>query len=338
MRYCLFILFILLVVNGCSQHQSLHNAIEEYHVRVARVLDVEAPEADFKADLGFASRQSYFSEMPTVSLNVREFFNIPNCPLSSLIAERNTGLGKTHLPSQRYLYEVELVSAITYCLNNAEESAIKQKLAEILTTKKTQLPVNYANLITTSEETWLALSQANGFISGDSSDGLNPTLSALRYLLNVSPVNSTSDVLSSEQLEDALQALKRSRLMARQWRSQQLIIDWFTQTNPWLSEHVDTITCQSPASEAQAKILRNVFMLFFAEQIQPIASQINHYHFQLEPLLEAFDEHHILPQQWRDSVQKNIRQHQEYREVMREHVIIWQGLFKRCGLSPARSS
>ena len=190
MRYCLFILFILLGVNGCSQHQSLHNAIEEYHARLARVLDVEAPEADFNADLGFSSRQSYFSDMPTVSLNVREFFNIPNCPLSSLIAERNTGLGKTQLPSQRYVYEVELVSAITYCLNNAEESAIKQKLAEILATKKTQLPINYANLITTSEETWLALSQANGFISGDSSDGLNPTLSALRYLLDVSPDNS----------------------------------------------------------------------------------------------------------------------------------------------------
>lgn len=321
---------------GCNSQTSLKDALEDYHDRLSYVLETPLSEPSFTNASAMPSRSELLEETPALNINVREFFTLPNCSLSTLIAQRNTGLGKTQLPSQRYVYERKLIEALEFCIDVTADTQSRSQLNDFLAQKQAQLPIAYRNMLLASEEVWLSLSQSSGFIEGDSSDGFNQTRAALRLLLDAAPEKSAP--IDETALELSLKTLSDFRLIARQWRSQRLISQSFDRSNGQLESQLDTIQCKSPQGEQKAAILRNVFMLFFAEQIQPIASQINYYHYQLTPVLDIFMSQKDLNARWREVVRTNtIDEHQNYRQAMAEHIRIWQAFFKRCNLSPVRT-
>lgn len=333
----LAILVLAVAVTGCSRHQELPDALQEYHSRMARVLETDGLEITFVHSHAFPTKQSMFIRPQDVSINVREFLTLPECRLNTIIAERNTALGKTQLPSQRYVYEVSLLTALKECIAATPSADMREKLNTLLSVKQQNLPINYSNLLAISEEIYLSLTQSPGFISGNVSDGFNETHTAWKYLTTIDS-KSVADVDSS-RLENELKTVEQFRLLARQWRSQKLLFDWLTASNIWLSAHIDDWQCKSLQQQRKATTLRNVFSLFFVEKIQPIASQINHYHYQLIPIMEKLITDPSIEKTWRESINLHLTvRHEQYREALMEHINIWQALFKKCGLAPGRPS
>ena len=332
-------LLILVIVSvfslGCSQHKELSSALEDYHQRLASILDAEPVELAFIAQIDFPAKQSLYQKPQDVTFNVREFYALPDCRLNTLIAERNTGLGKTQLPSQRFVYETDLLSALRECISLGDDERVKAKLSEVLNVKQNQYADSYANLVQTSDEVFLSFTQSNGFISGDASDGYQETRLALQYIAAIADPSQGDISVTSEQLESSLKDLNQFRLNARLWRSQQLLSEWFELSTPWLDTHTKQLSCKGRLDQQKAKYLQNVFMMFFADKIQPIASQLNHYHYQLEPTMNEFVNNEDLAPAWRNAVnqQKN-QQHLRYTAAIKRHILVWQALFKRCGLSP----
>lgn len=327
---------VVLVIAGCSQHQSLSDALDDYHQRLANILDENPVEIDFVANINIPSKSTLFRQPQSISINFREFYSLPNCRLNTLIAQRNTGMGKTQLPSQRFVYETELLAALTECIQISEDATVKTKLAEVLDEKRRNYPDTYANLIQASDEVLLSFARDNGFVSGDLTDGFQETRIALQYLLDVGRFTGPGNAITSEQLEASLKDLEQFRLVARIWRSQQLITQWFQISSPWLKEHTSTLDCDTRSGKETLQYLNNVFMLFFAEKIQPIAGQINNYHYQFLPIFTAFTQDQVLTESWRDAVNQQIsKAHQDYKQAMQAHILVWQQLFERCGISPS---
>ncbi|MBT0587280.1 DUF3080 family protein [Alteromonas oceanisediminis] len=323
---------------GCAEHQQLPDTLDEYHERLERVLASDRHAPDSADEIAssmpkFPSKSSLFREPTALSVNVREFFALSECRLATLVAERNTGMGKMQHPSQRYVYERNLLSALSECADITEGLPVHTAIQQAIELKAEQISDSYANLIQTSDDIWLAFNQSSGYVSGDSSDGLQATRAALDYLLSHAP--GSTDLPTSSELEANLQQLNQFRLPVRLWRSQRLLSQMFESSTPWLEGELKKLPCATASGEEKAVILGNVFRLFFANKIQPIASQLNHYHYRLAGNFETLATMPSLSNDWQSAlVQRYINDHQHYKVAFREHIVVWQQFFERCGLSP----
>ncbi|WP_164078277.1 DUF3080 family protein [Alteromonas facilis] len=331
------LLIALFVLTACSPSNALKDALEEYHSRLARVLDIEISQQPFTFEHSFPPKSTLYKEPASLSINVQEFMSLPDCQLSTLIAERNTAMGKTQLPSQRYIYEVNLLNTLRQCIDANSDSSDQGKLVEAFEHKRTTIHHSYANLLQTSSEIHQALTQSAEFIDLTENSGLVETLAALEFLLSINPEQQLSSSIESERLENHLHDLLKTRLPAKLWRSEQLIIAFFDFSTPLLKQQFDTISCRTSAEQNRASILRNVFFMFFAEQIQPIAGQINNSYYKLSPLLVRIADLSEIAPEWKNAIDEMLAQHDRYALAMREHITLWQELFKRCNLSPSKT-
>ena len=101
-----------------------------------------------------------------------------------------------------------------------------------------------------------------------------------------------------------------------------------------LAQHQTKLNCDSAKSKQQMKYLSNVFQLFFIEKIQPIAGQLNHYHYRLSPIFNLLVNHPHLSPSYIHYIQQQQQGFKLYQAAMLEHVQYWQGLFKRCNIVP----
>ena len=329
----------LLLLVGCSQHQELADALEDYHARLASVLETESVDVAFVADIQLPNKSELFRQPQAMSFNLREFYALPDCRLNTLIAQRNTSMGKTQLPSQRFVYETDLLKALEECLAVTDDPGIQTSLKSVLTFKQENYADAYANLIQTSDELRLMIEHAQRFVSGDTTDGFQETRFALQYLTAIGETKPPdSETLTSEDLEQALKDLAQFRLVGRLWRSQQLLSEWLEISTPWLQAQTQNLNCENRKQKQKAEYLHNVFMMFFAEQIQPIAGQINHYHYQLLPIFNKLIADDRLDPAFRLTLENQTdTQHQRYKQAVQQHILLWQQLFKQCGLSPVLS-
>lgn len=178
-----------------------------------------------------------------------------------------------------------------------------------------------------SEEIRQALSRNSGWVQSQQTDGLSETRQSLQYLLSLSPQSAKQP--DSAQLEQHLQQLQQSQLMARVFRTQRMLQLHLSTLTQWL--HARDIECPDGKAPEEVKYLRNVFGLFFVEQIQPLASRINHIYYQLIPLWQALLQAHPPMLEWLDQRQTEF---ERYRHSLSEHIKFWQTLFEKCNLSP----
>jgi DNA/RNA-binding domain of Phe-tRNA-synthetase-like protein len=83
--------------------------------------------------------------------------------------------------------------------------------------------------------------------------------------------------------------------------------------------------------------LTNVFQRYFIEKIQPIASQMNHYQYQLSPIFEKMLSHPNLSPNFKQYInQSNQQGFKNYQVAMQQHIHFWQDLFKRCNIKPGK--
>ncbi len=328
----LLVLVLVIGLSGCNDQQKLHTALKEYQQRMATVLDVPAPIMQTVSLGPYPSIKMLKRTIPASNIRLAEFYQLKNCQLATLIAERNTSLGRTQYPSTRYLYEVKLLQAIEQCLDNQNDQQLTDALRNWQVDKQQKLPLVWSNLLQTSSEIKLALSANQGFIQGNEKDGLNQTLAALRYIkqLRVKP-NANGAVL-----EVHLANLQQFQLPARLWRSQRLLSTNLAQTTQWLKQNEALIHCSEGNTSKKVEYLNNVFQLFFIEKIQPVASKINHYHYKLNTIFSDLIQNQLISPALKEELVRNTGHHfDSYKQTMKQHILFWQGLYKRCGLSPA---
>jgi hypothetical protein len=343
-------LWALLALSGCSGSNKLPDVLNTYAERLGNVLEIEI-ESESYLLMPFPNRTSMAQQLPEIDMNLREFYGINNCPIKQLIAQRNTALGKIHLPSQRFKYEVEVINTLQQCVktinrksvkNTSVDQALEKELALIekwLSAKTSNYPHNWSNLVTQSEETYLAFTQSDGFLSGDKEEPISLALIDLRFLLSLNQVSESDDkivtVQDVEELESHLQSVRSHRFYVKYWRSIMFIEQRLNGLNAMLSASLPTFQCHSTSNKTQFDILRNVFTKYFIQGVQPIASALNNYQYQLNPIFEEIVNHPDLPSDFKSGI---AHRHQtlvnDYENSMKNHIQLWQAFFARCSVNP----
>jgi hypothetical protein len=337
-RHCTHVVFVLVLLSACQPFKQLSTDMQDYQQRMATVLKKDKPSFVVTNLPSYPSLRQLESSANETSIKLTEFYQLQHCHLASLIAERNTSLGKLQLPSTRFHYEKKLIQGLQECISQTNEPKLNAQLQVWLQIKQQSLPFSWAAMLQKSSEIRQALSANQGLIAGGPQDGLHETLAAFNFLL----ASQQQDIIDNKELEQHLHKLEQFALPARLWRSQNLLAENLKQTSLWLKQHgaVDFCGVKPPYnSKKEIEYLSNVFQLFFIEKIQAIASQINHYHYKLSPIIELLLKHpNLAPAFKRYLSQQHQQGFADYQLAMQQHIELWQLIFKNCHLAPGHSA
>ena len=360
---------------GCFGGSTLKQSIDDYAARLSRVLDVPLPDS-FNNKITtplpkLADSATLKHTIEGVSINLREFYALQDCELGTVVAERNTSLGKSQLPSQRLVYESKLLSVLKSCeaalTNESETDQRNVALAATIASWREQKTQDYsktwANLVQGSQELRLALNTPERLFSVENNKDALSSVNALYYINNLSNKelllnnmykhddssntapsdteteatneNNSERIIESSELEQQLKIIRSARLPATLWHTQQTLTQNLSLLTNMLETELDAVSCPEGRASDKAKILRNVFYLFFIEEIQPVGSLVNQYHYKLEPLWEDWLAQPSLHKEFKRYIRQQSQDgFNQYSSAMKAHVNLWQGFLGRCNLSP----
>ena len=356
---------------GCFGGSTVKQSIDDYAARLSRVLDTPLPDS-FNDKITtplpkLADSATLKHAIEGVNINLREFYALQDCELGTVVAERNTSLGKSQLPSQRLVYESKLLNVLKSCeaaLTKENESNQRNAtLAATIASWREQKTQNYsktwANLVQGSQELRLALNTPERLFSVENNKDALSSVNALYYINSLSNKglllsdmyssntassdteteasneNNSESIIESSELEQQLKIIRSARLPATLWHTQQTLTQNLSLLTNMLETELDAVSCPEGRASDKAKILRNVFYLFFIEEIQPVGSLVNQYHYKLAPLWEDWLAQPSLHEEFKRYIRQQSQDgFNQYSSAMKAHVNLWQGFLGRCNLSP----
>ncbi|MGJ8682267.1 DUF3080 family protein [Paraglaciecola sp.] len=315
--------------SSCSKNASLVDKLDDYQARLSNVLSVENQLISTIVLAPYPTKSGLTLPIHETKIKLFEFYKLKHCRLYSIIAQRNTTLGKVQLPSTRYLYESELIQAINECINATRDEQLVNKLNRWLKTKKQNYPYVWGHMIQQGNEFKYGLSSNQNHIKGDETDGLAVTLNALHYLLNI----QHSQIKQSQILENHLQQFQHYALPAKLWLSQKVLSQHLRKSTHFLIKNSEGLICDKPKDKIKIEYLTNIFYRYFIKEIQPIASKVNQYHYQLEPIFTQLVQLEHLSKAFKLYIkQYNELGIVEYQDAISRHIQFWQNLQKRCNI------
>ena len=356
---------------GCFGGSTVKQSIDDYAARLSRVLDTPLPDS-FNDKITtplpkLADSATLKHAIEGVSINMREFYALQDCELGTVVAERNTSLGKSQLPSQRLVYESKLLNVLKRCEaaltkeneSNKRNAALAATIASWREQKTQDYSKTWANLVQGSQELRLALNTPERLFSVENNKDALSSVNALYYINNLSNKevllsdmyfsntassdteteatneNNSESIIESSELEQQLKIIRSARLPATLWHTQQTLTQNLSLLTNMLETELDAVSCPEGRASDKAKILRNIFYLFFIEEIQPVGSLVNQYHYKLAPLWEEWLAQPSLHEEFKRYIRQQSQDgFNQYSSVMKAHVNLWQGFLGRCNLSP----
>ena len=356
---------------GCFGGSTVKQSIDDYAARLSRVLDTPLPDS-FNDKITtplpkLADSATLKQAIEGVNINLREFYALQDCELGTVVAERNTSLGKSQLPSQRLVYESKLLNVLNSCEaaltkeneSNQRNAALAATIASWREQKTQDYSKTWANLVQGSQELRLALNTPERLFSVENNKDALSSVNALYYINNLSNKelllsdvyssntassdteteatneNNSEKIIESSELEQQLKIIRSARLPATLWHTQQTLTQNLSLLTDMLETELDAVSCPEGRASDKAKILRNVFYLFFIEEIQPVGSLVNQYHYKLAPLWEDWLAQPSLHEEFKRYIRQQSQDgFNQYSSVMKAHVNLWQGFLGRCNLSP----
>ena len=356
---------------GCFGGSTVKQSIDDYAARLSRVLDTPLPDS-FNDKITtplpkLADSATLKQAIEGVNINLREFYALQDCELGTVVAERNTSLGKSQLPSQRLVYESKLLNVLKSCEaaltkeneSNQRNAALAATIASWREQKTQDYSKTWANLVQGSQELRLALNTPERLFSVENNKDALSSVNALYYISSLSNKglllsdmyssntassdteteatneNNSERIIESSELEQQLKIIRSARLPATLWHTQQTLTQNLSLLTDMLETELDAVSCPEGRASDKAKILRNVFYLFFIEEIQPVGSLVNQYHYKLAPLWEDWLAQPSLHEEFKRYIRQQSQDgFNQYSSAMKAHVNLWQGFLGRCNLSP----
>ena len=356
---------------GCFGGSTVKQSIDDYAARLSRVLDTPLPDS-FNDKVTtplpkLADSATLKHAIEGVNINLREFYALQDCELGTVVAERNTSLGKSQLPSQRLVYESKLLNVLRSCEaaltkeneSNQRNAALAATISSWREQKTQDYSKTWANLVQGSQELRLALNTPERLFSVENNKDALSSVNALYYINSLSNKelllsdmyssntassdteteatneNNSESIIESSELEQQLKIIRSARLPATLWHTQQTLTQNLSLLTNMLETELDAVSCPEGRASDKAKILRNVFYLFFIEEIQPVGSLVNQYHYKLAPLWEDWLAQPSLHEEFKRYIRQQSQDgFNQYSSAMKAHVNLWQGFLGRCNLSP----
>ncbi|NVD07126.1 DUF3080 domain-containing protein [Vibrio sp. JPW-9-11-11] len=293
---------------------------DDYLTRVARVQS--APTVDIASDeqITLPRKRHLYIDIPTLSIGLLDSYQLRQCGLFNLIAERNSVLGKVADEFHNYDYQRDILKGLSHCLEHDDiEPLLKTTLIEIAKQKRTQLALHQWNLIYTSAA---MQAQLNGsqWLSRDLGQSVSAVNQALGQI--AAAFDGQGDAIAKAQ-----EVLDKQPIIGRLNYSLAQATRHLNRVTHQLYAYDQHIVCKKNRDKTKFNYLNNVFEQQYVTKVQPYLAQLDTYYQTLSPNLALFEPKpnihtYVYPLE---------RHHREFRHATRQHIEYWQQLFKRCG-------
>lgn len=307
--------------------------MEKYHQRLANVLEVSSSKVAPLPAITISSRRDLFQSLPRLSLGLLESYQLRQCGLFSLIADKNSQLGKVQDAFHDMDYQLSLLRTLNSCLTEFSLSIEERERLETLYSQKWRhLPTHLDNLLLTSVEMQKQLT-ASDWLSVENKDQTARVSDAFTILseLYVTPFKVISR-LPNASLVPYQEEIEKSRLMGKLYYSLINSTLWLSETTQMLESHQSQILCGQNRNTTQFRYLTNVFQSIYVKEVQPYLSYLDSTYQSLDLGVTLV----VKRMELHGETYGLAKAHDSFRKQTLEHVQFWQGLFKRCGIEVGR--
>lgn len=341
-RLLMILLGSLFLQLGCQSNDHAQKIMDNYLYRLANSLEQNKPDlARTSSMAAYPSRRDLLIEIAPVKINLLEFLKLSQCDVQRLVGERNSSLGRVSKDSQRLLYDIKFIKLAEKCVqwlvNNNEQLALKDKLAQAIAHKKQFLSSQWFNATFASDEFSALFSLGSRPLTLE--QAAIPADKLEQALNNLTTVY-TNQLLSADTIEDDFAIIGSSHYVGQLRHSMSVIHRMIEAANPLLDYRINQKPlCINQRPNPQSDIVHTVFLKFYVGQIQPYIAQV---HQQAKTLLGQID---VLQQPhdsraftgfWQKVYAGNDSEWQQFNKQVASHTLKWQKLLAQCGLQPGQ--
>ena len=330
------LLLALLFLGGCSTEADVGS---DYIKRLENILDVQATLAAQPLPEFPSTRLLTVNEVKQV-ISVREFLSLRECKLHTVLAHRNSLIGKFSQPSQALFSDLDILATGPACLEKIDDKALAKKLADFLSDKKTRIAGTLARAILGEAEnrSFWSVSATSDNYPGRLQQETIPSIRALSsFAESILAGNYTFSAQEYRQIERHLGQLRfgdGGLLLSRYL----MLGNNLEHGSALIKKRLERPLCLNSEPTQKAVYFQNVVNKLFIQQLQRQAvlySQRKDHllpsYLQLEALLIAYMP--ITYRQWAHS-RDEIFARGELASKLHAQTI--QTLFKQCGLTAGK--
>jgi hypothetical protein len=335
MRVCLIVAALLL--QACTpQSSTLSSHLDNYLERLENVLDRESTHTATLV-LAFPKSRQLRLEGTGSELSIREFLSLRQCKVHSIIAHRNSQLGKVATASQQLFSDLAILDLGPRCVERLGTIKLASKLELFLKHKE-------QNLMAVVWSALLGQSEHASFWHDKRNNTLYPLELSIDVIGDIANLEKfVSDIVNGErsfstqttdQIEQNLGRL-RAGDGGRQLGEYQRLSIGLKKANWVIQQRLDKPLCLSNSPTQKAHYLANVVNTRFIEYVQKHSVRLDQ---RAENLLSAFYrlEKPLLnyaTHGYTAWVQRRDRVIEDGQSATLDHVLLLQKLYQQCGLT-----
>lgn len=349
MRPILLTLTCCMILTGCARAPEANRQMDNYLERISRVLDASwtpfASQALSRYRL--SERRERMLPIPELRLGMLDLLvEARRCQtLQQSVSQRNSSLGRVMPWSHRLAADGELIRAIEDCIAVISESpdreALQADLRAIAQAKRDALPAVFWNALNASSEFEYYLRFADTPLPV-SAAAMNDqaTMDALRQLSQIGFELPASLPPERAELERHFQALHRSQRGSELIHSLARVTHTLAQATLMLNSERAQKLCPLGQPTERSRILFNVFVTFYAGEIQPYLAQVQRLGQPWQQRLRELAEVPGIPGATHTYLQSLVGDTDslwaDYQTQLTAHSTAWQEVLGRCQLRPGQ--
>ncbi|WAJ71281.1 DUF3080 family protein [Catenovulum adriaticum] len=333
-----FSLFIVIYLLASCGETELTREWRKYPERIANLTDTSLksyPDALNQIRLSPADKKQYHIQINAIELNLFKALSISDCNLQRYVGERNSSLGKVHTPTNRLIYERQLLDSLNFC-TSINESAHQLILTQLKTKKNNNWPAIINNYLLNSEPSTTILASSSTLLESDST-GFNASLHFIEQLTRFTQTQQAvkSDTITQFKLSAA--QLYNRAFLSRLFYTLEYTSYQLNQVTWLLQKQINKQACKTNFKPVEIEYLHNVFIKYYASILQPHLTKLNRMQLQLAPKIAKLWQHSRIQQsQFGQRYLNNAHDSvfHEFELSIKNHTQNWQTLLKQCQLMP----
>lgn len=304
------------MLSGCKSSIQLPTIFDDYLTRLGRVLNSAPPKLAPTAPPSLPRKRELQLELTDIRMGLLESYQLKQCGLFDLIAERNSILGKVADRFSRFDYEIAFLAGLERCITDKHiDSLLISDLEQIKFQKRNNIHKLWHNILFVSNA-MRAQKQANQWI--------NPDIDTSRVVSAFSLLQQNNTAIISKQwhsitpIIDLQETLEKEPVIGRLHYSLLNLSHDFEALNAYLRDEFPKVVCTQGRDRTQYRYLNNVLTTVFIERLQPNIAKLDRIYYQLAPYLDKL------------AINELKVSHQRFHHVVAEHIALWQTLRSRC--------
>ncbi|MFT6466335.1 DUF3080 family protein [Halopseudomonas sp.] len=349
MRCLLPTIACCLILSGCERAPEASQQMDNYLERVGRVLDASWTQFDSKSlsQYRLPSRRERLLPVAEQRIGMLELLvESRRCQtLQQSVSQRNSSLGKVMPWSHRLAADGELIQALDDCIEVLQEDpsrkALLADLQTIATTKREELPAVFWNALNAASEFEYYLRFAPSPLPVSSA-----TLTDQAAIDALHSLTAIGQALPGElppprvELQSHFQALQRSQRSSELIHSLARLTDMLEQVTAMLDSERAQKLCPLGKPTQRSQILLNVFVTFYAGEIQPYLAQVQRLGQPWQQSLSKLAQVQAIPAETEHYLHALVGVEdslwERYQQQLSAHSTAWQDVLGQCQLRPGQ--